>query len=84
MSLKLTKGSDLYKIAMLHYPPFNNDRSPNDFVYLMKEYNIKQCIYGHLHGKDGHKHVIEGNIEGIDFSCVASDYLDFKLKELTL
>ncbi len=82
IALKMTKDSNLYKIAMLHYPPFNNDKSPNDFVALMKEYNINKCIYGHLHGKDGHKNVVEGNIEGIDFVCVSSDYLNFELKEL--
>lgn len=40
ISLKMTKNYDLYKIAMLHFPPFNNDKKPNDFVALMKEYNI--------------------------------------------
>ena len=45
IALKMTKDSNLYKIAMLHYPPFNNDKSPNDFVALMKEYNINKCIY---------------------------------------
>lgn len=84
ISLKMTKNYDLYKIAMLHFPPFNNDKSPNDFVSLMKEYNINKCIYGHLHGKDGHKLIMEGNIKGIDFVCVSSDYLDFQLKEIAL
>lgn len=84
MSLKMTKNYDLYKIAMIHFPPFNYDKKPNDFVALMKEYNVNKCLYGHLHGKDGHKLVIEGNIEGIDFHCVSSDYLDFQLKEIVL
>lgn len=84
MSLRLAKNHDLYKIAMLHFPPFNNDKRPNDFVALMKEYNINMCIYGHLHGKDGHKLIIEENIEGIDFLCVSSDYLDFQLKEIVI
>lgn len=82
MSLKLTQNYDLYKIAMLHYPPFNYEKKPNEFVALMKEYNINKCIYGHLHGKEGHKLVIEGNIEGIEFECVSSDYLNFGLKEI--
>lgn len=84
ISLKLTKNHNLYKVAMLHFPPFNSDKSPNEFVNLMKEYKIDKCIYGHLHGREGLKNVVEGNIEGIEFSCVSSDYLDFQLKEIVL
>jgi predicted phosphohydrolase len=84
MSLRLTKNYNLYKIVMLHFPPFNSDKRPNDFVALMKEYNVNKCVYGHLHGNDGHKLAIEGNVEGIDFLCVSSDYLDFKLKEILI
>lgn len=84
MSLKMMQNYDLCKIAMLHFPPFNNDKRPNDFVSLMKDYNVEKCIYGHLHGKDGHKLVVEGKLEGIDFICASSDYLDFQLKEITI
>ncbi len=84
ISLRMTKSFDCYKIAMLHFPPFNLDKSPNDFVDIMKEYNIDKCIYGHLHGKAGHKMVSEGYINGIDFLCVSSDYLDFELKEIAI
>jgi len=31
---------------------------------------------------EGHKLVREGCIEGINFVCAASDYLDFNLKEV--
>ena len=66
---------------MLHYPPFNTKSEPNDFVDLMKEFNVDICIYGHLHA-EGHKFVREGIIDGIEFLCVSSDYLDFKLKRI--
>ena len=69
------------KIAMLHYPPFNNKLQPNEFVDLLRAYKVDICIYGHLHA-DGHKYAIEGLVEGIDFHLVASDYLDFELKLL--
>ena len=84
MSLKNTKHSNLYKIAMLHFPPFNIDKSPNDFVDIMKKYNVNTCIYGHLHGNEGHKLVREGCIEGINFACVSSDYLNFELKQIEI
>ena len=69
------------KIAMIHYPPFNMDKTPNRFVDLMEEHQIDICIYGHLHA-EGHKFVIEGKIRGIQFYCVSSDYIDFKLKRI--
>ena len=75
------KGVDK-KIVMIHYPPFNfKDSSPNEFVDVMKKYNTDICIYGHLHG-EGHKFVVEGEIEDINFYCTSSDYLNFDLKKI--
>lgn len=68
-------------IAMLHYPPFNSDGSVNEFVEILKEYDVNICIYGHLHD-EGHEFIQEGIIEGIRFYCVSSDYLDFKLENI--
>ena len=67
------------KIVIMHYPPFNVDLSPNEFVDVMKSKGVNICLYGHLHS-EGHKYAVEGNIEGIEFHCVSSDYLDFKPK----
>ena len=64
------------KIAMLHYPPFNMNSKPNKFVDIMLKYNVDICIYGHLHG-EGHRYAREGNLEGIQFYCVSSDYINF-------
>ena len=69
------------KIVMLHYPPFNTKLQPNEFVEILREHDVDICIYGHLHA-DGHKYCVEGEIYGVDFHLVASDYLDFKLKLL--
>ena len=64
------------KIAILHYPPFNIDLTPNEFVSIMKEFDVDICLYGHLHS-EGHKYAVEGNIDGIEFHCVSSDYINF-------
>jgi len=79
LSLEQCKKSKKYKIAMLHFPPFNSDGEPNEFFSLMKEYKINTCIYGHLHGEEGHKNVKEGIVDDILLYCVSSDYIDFKL-----
>lgn len=78
LSLESIKACER-KIVMLHYPPFNMDLTPNEFIHLMKKYEVNTCIYGHLHS-DGHKYAVEGKIEGVDFYCVSSDYIDFKPK----
>lgn len=70
------KGIKKDIIVAMHFPPFNDN-----FISIMKENDVKTCIYGHLHGF-GHKMIKEGNIEGIDFIMVSCDYTDFKLVKL--
>lgn len=81
LSLESIKESVNKKIVMIHYPPFNMDLSPNEFVQIMKEYNVNICVYGHLHA-EGHKYAVEGDIQGIEFHCVSCDYIDFKPKKI--
>lgn len=82
--MKLSLDSLEYKpekiITMLHYPPFNSDLSPNEFVDMMKEYEVDICIYGHLHS-EGHRYSVEGMVEGIEFHLIASDFIDFTPKK---
>jgi hypothetical protein len=78
LSLENLEGVN-HKIAIMHYPPFNMDLSPDEFVEIMKAHGVKTCLYGHLHA-EGHKYAVEGSIEGINFHCVSSDYIDFKPK----
>lgn len=79
-SLEVNKNAKR-KIAMIHYPPYNQDYTPNEFTELLSEYNVDLCIYGHLHG-EGHNFIFEGILKDVNFICVASDYLDFKVKKV--
>ena len=93
LKLSLQSGVDNFGdkeiICIMHYPPIieenkndANNQSKNlkvsNYVQIMKDYNVKTCLYGHLHG-ESHKEAFEGIIEGINFKLVSSDYLDFKL-----
>ena len=78
---KMTEKVDK-KIVMIHYPPFNMNSKPNKFVDIMLKYNVDICIYGHLHA-EGHRYAVEGNIYGIQFFCVSSDYIKFKPKKIS-
>jgi len=82
LSLDSVKTQVDKKIAILHYPPFNiRSREPNEFVEVMLSKGVSICVYGHLHA-EGHKFAIEGNIKGIEFHCISSDFINFKLKKL--
>ncbi len=75
---KIGEGKEI--IVCMHYPPTNNFLlEKSEFIKLMQKYNVAKCIYGHLHGEEGHSEKVEGNINGIDLKLVSADYLDFKL-----
>lgn len=78
-------GKEKEIIAFMHYPPIQSKNllgnSFLEFYRTMKQYNVRNCYYGHLHGAS-HKDAIEGNVEGINFHLISADYLGFKLQKL--
>lgn len=79
MSLRAAEGKPI--LCFLHYPPLYRGYSCPELLAVLKQYNVKMCCYGHLHGPS-HKRAIEGNVGGIDFSLVSADYLNFQLKKI--
>lgn len=74
-------GTEYQIISFIHYPPFykeNDIPEEIDFINILNKYNIKTCYYAHLHG-ESHKDAIEGNLNGVDYKLVSSDYLKFDL-----
>lgn len=69
-------------IVMLHYPPTNEKFEPSLFTEVIEKYSPKAVIYGHLHGHESFDMGLKGNINGIEYFLVSSDYLDFKLMEV--
>ena len=67
------------KLCFFHYPPRFRDIVCDDIVNVMKEFNVCNCWYGHLHGM-AHTMATRGEIDGIFYSMVSADYLDFKPK----
>lgn len=78
-------GTEKEMICFMHYPPITQANityhKPSPFVEIMKEYGIKKCYYGHLHGPS-HKDAIEGEAEEIHFQLISADYLNFDLVEI--
>lgn len=61
-------------IVAMHYPPVSD--SGGDFLDILKEYGVRRCVYGHLHGHSHHSAPV-GVIEGIELSLVSGDYINF-------
>lgn len=78
-------GEDKEIIVFMHYPPLSSKNLLNnlhlEFYKTMKQFDVKRCYYGHLHG-NSHMDAIEGEIGGIDFNLVSADYLDFKVQKI--
>jgi len=64
-------------IAMLHYPPTNENGTSTGFTDLLDSYSVPICIYGHLHGDD-HKLAFQGRRAGTNYRLVACDAIDFR------
>ena len=75
-------GQDKEIIVCMHYPPFNSyEKLELNFTKTMEKYNVKTCIYGHIHGA-GAKEAITGQIRGINYILASSDYTDFDLLKI--
>lgn len=81
LKLSIKGAKDREKLVITHYPPYNDKCEFNEFIDVFMEYDIKRVLFGHIHGK-GLWNLKEGNIFGVDFSCVSCDYLNFKLKKI--
>jgi predicted phosphohydrolase len=82
LSLKESQKFNKPVIAMLHYPPFGKDGSFfQPITDILTKYNVKVCVYGHLHG-DGHKKAFDGYFNGVYYKLVSADYLMFKPEKI--
>ena len=79
-------GEDKEIMACMHYPPITISELKNngttEFIKVMQKYNIKRCIYGHLHST-AIQEAVEGNVYGIELKLVSADALDFKLWDVS-
>lgn len=74
-------GEDKEIIVCMHYPPITKECIESEFTKVLEKYNVKKCIYGHLHGKS-QLNAIEGNYKGIEYKMVSCDYTNFEIQRL--
>ena len=75
-------GDDKEIIVFMHNPPISNTNKKSEFLKILKQYDIKRCYYGHLHGKS-HQDAVEGIVDGIEFKLISADYLNFDVIKVT-
>lgn len=68
--------SDKEKIVFLHYPTIYQEQRANHIINTLKQYNIKRCFYGHLHGKTIN-YAFNGVSDGIKYKLISADAIDF-------
>lgn len=77
LEASLKAAGDLPKLVFLHYPPLYKGYSCEKILELLKQYDVRQCFYGHLHGAS-HGLAMEGQWDGIEYRLVSADRLNFK------
>ena len=65
-------------IMFLHYPPTSIGETESGFTKMAQEYGAEQVVYSHCHGKARYDDSFHGEVDGIIYHLVSSDYLRFK------
>lgn len=63
-------------VVFLHYPPVYGDFIYEDYIELMREYGVRRCYYGHLHGK-ARSMAVNREFRGIRFRLISADEVQF-------
>ena len=62
-------------IMFLHYPPTTIGEQESPFTQMAEEYGAEQVIYSHCHGRERYDDSFKGEVNGIMYRLVSSDYL---------
>ena len=76
VSIQSALKEKLEPIVFLHYPPVYGNESNYDILDVMFKYGVKECHYGHLHGRS-HKNAVYRERDGINFHLVSCDLVQF-------
>ena len=72
---KMRQGCNKEIIAFFHFPPLWGEFKNEGIINLLKEYEIKRCYFGHIHGN----YSVSGSfdVSGIKMHLISADYLNF-------
>ena len=81
LEASLKAGGEREKIVFLHYPPVFQNYRCEEILSLLQKYRVKQCYYGHIHGK-GCPLAYNGWIGCTKFRLVSADWVKFHPVEI--
>lgn len=76
-SIKSASDAGLEPIVFMHYPPIFASNFNYDILEILYRYNIKECYYGHIHGRSGHSLCVQGVYDDVNFHLISGDFLQF-------
>lgn len=76
-SIKSALSENLEPVVFMHYPPIYGNNFNYDILEILYRYNVKNCYYGHIHGRSGHNLCVNGVYDDINFHLISGDYLQF-------
>ncbi len=81
LETSLKAAGDREKIVFLHYPPVYQHYRCEEILRLLEQYQVKQCFYGHIHGR-GCPSAFSGWLGCTRFRLVSADWLRFEPLEI--
>lgn len=76
-SIKSALSERLVPLVFMHYPPIFGNNFNYDILDVLYRFKVKECYYGHIHGRSGHNLCIQGVYDDINFHLISGDYLQF-------
>lgn len=77
LSLEDAKNYRGEKVAFLHYPPVYDNMECREILQVLLDNNIKDCYFGHIHGKQAGRKAPTGEYKGIRMHLISCDYVGF-------
>lgn len=79
VSFEAAKADGYEKFIMfLHYPPTSIGEMESGFTRMAEQYGASQVIYSHSHGQEHFYESFHGEVNGIEYRLVSSDFLNFR------
>ena len=69
-------------VVFMHYPVIMDDKCVEPLRDVLQTYGITRCYFGHVHG-DRTGRLADFTEEGVRFSLISSDFLDFTPKKVS-
>ena len=76
LEASLNAAGDRKKLVFLHYPPVYQQYECQEILALLKEHQVRLCVYGHIHGR-GCQFAFHGWRDGTEYRLVSADSVDF-------